>query len=295
MSSASMPPHGFATVRGRGYRPEQIDAFLEALSDDRDAAWERAARLTVLARDMEAEAVRAREEVAQLVPQTYEALGDGARRLFQRVREEAADLLERTRRAAQEQIAQAESRGDRVRRAAAEAAEAIRAEADEHARRRLVAAQAEADGIRAAARHDVKAERGQALAVLREARQLGTGALTELSGEQAERWAAAEREEAERMAALDAAHAERASRAEAALAEATRALAEAEEYGLRCQEAARARAVEIVAEARVREELIAQETERVLREHGDTWDDVQAHMDSVRDSLISLTGRVAME
>ncbi|WP_143664194.1 DivIVA domain-containing protein, partial [Streptomyces murinus] len=39
-----MPPDGFATGRGRGYRPAQVDAYLEALSADRDAAWERAAR-----------------------------------------------------------------------------------------------------------------------------------------------------------------------------------------------------------------------------------------------------------
>ncbi|GAA3119146.1 hypothetical protein GCM10017687_35930 [Streptomyces echinatus] len=73
------------------------------------------------------------------------------------------------------------------------------------------------------------------------------------------------------------------------------ALADAEEFARNAPDEARARAADIIAEARAREELIAQETEQVLREHGDTWDDVQAHMDSVRDSLISLTGRVTME
>lgn len=55
MSGASASPHGFATVRGRerGYRPEQVEACAAALSEERDAAWERAARLTVLAREME--------------------------------------------------------------------------------------------------------------------------------------------------------------------------------------------------------------------------------------------------
>ncbi|MFE0516507.1 hypothetical protein ACFW2E_43275, partial [Streptomyces sp. NPDC058964] len=95
-----MSPHGFETVRGRGYRPEQVDAYAAALSRDRDAAWERAARLTVLAREMEAEAERLRETVAKLAPQTYEALGERARRVFQLVLEEAAETRESARRAA---------------------------------------------------------------------------------------------------------------------------------------------------------------------------------------------------
>ncbi|MET7443136.1 cellulose-binding protein, partial [Streptomyces sp. NPDC005568] len=75
MSSAPVSPHGFVAVR-RGYRPEQVDAFTEALSRDRDAAWERAARLTVLANDMEEDAEDLREVVAGLAPQTYESLGE---------------------------------------------------------------------------------------------------------------------------------------------------------------------------------------------------------------------------
>src|SRR5882757_5888031 len=83
MSSASEAPHGFMAVRGRGYRPEQVDAYAAGLSRARDAAWERAARLTVLAKEMDAEAERLREVVARLVPQTYETLGEGARRIFE--------------------------------------------------------------------------------------------------------------------------------------------------------------------------------------------------------------------
>lgn len=75
MSSASMSPPGFVTVRGRGYRPAQVEAYTAALCADRDAAWERAARLTVLAREMEEEAERLREVVTRLAPQTYESPG----------------------------------------------------------------------------------------------------------------------------------------------------------------------------------------------------------------------------
>ncbi|MFS4097660.1 cellulose-binding protein, partial [Streptomyces sp. AF1A] len=72
-------------------------------------------------------------------------------------------------------------------------------------------------------------------------------------------------------------------------------LEEARRSARRCQEEARARAAEIIADARVHEERIAQETERLLCEHGETWEDLRAQMDTFRSSLIALTGRVAAE
>jgi hypothetical protein len=94
---------------------------------------------------------------------------------------------------------------------------------------------------------------------------------------------------------LDAEYAERVALAEAALGEAQQAFAEAELSDRRLQEEADSRAAEVVAEARGRAERVARDTERVLREHGETWDDVQAHMDHVRNSLTALTGRAAAE
>ncbi|WP_043433621.1 cellulose-binding protein [Streptomyces pluripotens] len=295
MSSASISPHGFVTVRGRGYRPDRVDACMEALSQDRDAAWERAARLTVLARDMEAEVARLRETVTALAPQAYDTLGERARHVFQLVLDEAADVRERARHEAGQRLAQAEAEAEGVRQEGQEAAHALRAEADERCRQRLLAARAEADDLRVRARRGVKACRGEALAALREMRQRTTGMLAEQSREHAEGWAAAERAEAGRAAAFDAWQAEQVNRAETALSEAKRALSEAEESARRCQEEARARAAEVIAAARVREERIARETEQVLCEHGETWDDVRAHMDHVRSSLITLTGRAALE
>lgn len=290
-----MSPYDFVTVRGRGYRPEQVDTFLAALSQDRDAAWERAARLTVLAKDMEAEAARMSEVVEQLPPQTYETLGDRAQRVFRLVLEEAAAVRDNARRALTDGVVQAEACAENARCAAQEEADALRADTEERARQLLLAARAEADEIRIGARLEVKEMRGEALAALREVAQRTTGMLAEQAKEHAERWAEAEREEVARAAAVEADTAERIARAEAALSEAKRALGEAEEWEHRSQEAARVRAAEILAEARVREERIARETERVLREHGETWDNVQAHMDHMRDSLISLTGRAAAE
>jgi hypothetical protein len=290
-----MSPYCFVTVRGRGYRPEQVDTFMAALSEDRDAAWERAARLTVLAKDMEKEAERLRAVVAELAPQTYESLGDRAQRVYRLVLEEASALCENARRALTDGVAQAAALAEDTRCAAQEQADALRADTEERARQGLLAARAEADDIRVGARLEAKEWRGEAHGALREVRQRTTAMLAEQVKEHAERWAEAEREEVASAAAVDAHNAERIARAEAALSEAKCALGEAEESARRSEEAAQTRAAEILAAARAREEHIARETERVLREHGETWDGVQAHMDHMRDSLMSLTGRAAAE
>ncbi|MFD5451162.1 cellulose-binding protein [Streptomyces sp. NPDC003470] len=291
MSSASVSPHGFETVRGRGYRPEQVDAGVAALSRERDAAWERAARLTVLAREMGTELDRLRETVAGLEPQDYEALGERARCLFRLAQEEAETVRERERHAAEELVSGARARAAEVRDAARAYADAVRAEADEWAGELVLAARARADEVRIAARREVRTERGEALFVLREARRRTSSTLAGQESEFAARWAEAEREETGRAAALDAHHEELVAGAERALAEARRDLAEAEESaGLR-QEEARARAAEIVATARARAEEIARETERVLHEHGERWDEMQDQISSCRGHLGSLTTR----
>ncbi|WP_437055877.1 cellulose-binding protein [Streptomyces sp. enrichment culture] len=293
MSGASASDHGFATVRGRerGYRPEQVEEGVAALCEDRDAAWERAARLTVLAREMEEELADLLDEVAQLAPQDYEVLGERARQLFALGAEEAGAVREGARSAAEALMADARAYAAEVRDAAGAHADAVRAEADERARQWLLAARAEAGEARIGARREVKEGRAQALSALRGMRRRTEEMLAEQSREQAERQAVAERAERERAEALDAHHAESVARAEQEVCAAQRALAEAREAAVRRQEEAEAEAAEVVAGARGRQEWIARETERVLREHGERWDELQAQMASVRSSLSSLTGR----
>ncbi|MZG20196.1 cellulose-binding protein, partial [Streptomyces sp. SID5914] len=146
MSSASASPHGFVTVRGRerGYRPEQVEECVAALSEDRDAAWERAARLTVLAREMEEDLADLEDVVAQLTAQDYQALGERARHLFRLGEEEAEAVREGARSAADGLMEDARVYAAGVRDAAQAHADAVRAEADERARQRLLAARAEA-------------------------------------------------------------------------------------------------------------------------------------------------------
>ncbi|WP_328431648.1 cellulose-binding protein [Streptomyces sp. NBC_00453] len=295
MSSASVSPHGFWVVRGRGYCPDQVDAFADALSLDRDAAWERAARLTVLAKDMDAEAALLQETVAQLAPQTYETLGEGAQQLFQCVEEEAAAVRERARQEAQRLLHEAQEYATGVSDAAQAHADAVCGEADERARQRLLAAQTEADNIRVGARRAVKAGRGEALAALREERQRASVMRAEQAREFAERLAELEQIETERVAAREVRGTERLTRAKEELAETKRAFGQAQEFAHRSMDEARARAAEILAGARLREEQIVRETEQVLREHGERSDEVQAQMDNVRNSLTALTGSTSGE
>ncbi|MFF5519677.1 DivIVA domain-containing protein [Streptomyces coeruleorubidus] len=295
MSSASVSPHGFQAVRGRGYRPEQVDEYAEALSEDRDAAWERAARLTVLARQMDAELERLREAVAGLVPQTYESLGERARRLLDLAQEEAAAVREGARREARQLVDGACASAAGVRESAQAHADVVRADADERARQRLLAARAEADEIRAVAGREAGEQRGEALAALREMGQRTSGMLAEQAKEHAERWAELDEEYAARAAALDAHHAEAVTCAEGALTEAEQAFADADDSARDQQEEAAARAAELLAEARGHAESVEQETQRVLREHAERADDVRAHIDRVHTSLTAWAGRATAE
>jgi cell division septum initiation protein DivIVA len=295
MSSASASPHGFQAVRGRGYRPEQVDEYAEALSEDRDAAWERAARLTVLARQMDAELERLREAVARLSPQTYESLGERARRLFELGQEEAAAVREEARREARHLVDGACASAAGVRESAQSYADAVRADADERARQLLLAARAEADEIRAAADREAADQRDEALAALREMRRRTSGMLAEQAKEHAERWAESDEEDAARVAELDAQHAEAVTRAEAALTESEQAFADADDSARHQQEEAAAHAAELLAGAHGHAESVEQETQRVLREHAELGDDVRAHIDRVHTSLTAWAGRATAE
>lgn len=292
MGSASVSPYGFGTVRGRGYRPAQVEAYVSALCADRDAAWERAARLTVQVKEGEAEADRLRTAVTRLTPQTYDTLGEAAQRLFRLAEDEADALRERARREAREQGARAQAHAVAVREEAETAARVIFAEAEEWGRQRVVRARAEADEIRVAARRGVKEGRGEALEGLREVRRRTDVLLARQEQEQAQLADAADRDAVERARALDAHYSHAVARAEAALSEARDAYAEAETSAHQLHSRAREHAAALLADARCHADRIARETERVLREHGERWDDVRAHMDYVRSSLSALTGRV---
>ncbi|MFG2658882.1 cellulose-binding protein [Streptomyces sp. NPDC048425] len=290
-SGASVSPHGFVTGRGRGYRPEQVDALAAELSGSRDDARERVARLTAQVEELEAEAQRLRLAVTQLAPQTYESLGDRAREILALAEEEAdgvrAAAADDVRRITQD----AEARARETREAARAEADAVLAEAERWADERLAAGRATADGVRAAARVEAKERREEALAALDDVRERTTATLAAQEKDHAERRDEAEREIAGQEAAADTREAERLALAEGRLSEARRAFAEAEESARHGEEDAEARAAELLSEATLHEEGVGRETERVLRAHGEKWDEVRAHMERVRTTLATLTGR----
>ncbi|MFF3319218.1 cellulose-binding protein [Streptomyces sp. NPDC003035] len=282
---------GFSVGRGRGYRPEQVDRRLAALSGERDAAWERAARLTVLAKEMEAEAARLRTEVAALAPQRYESLGERARKILELAEQEEHALVTAAEAAAQRTAGQAGSAAARTAEAARVYADGVRAEAESTARETLRKADGEAEAIRAHARRAAEGERGAAHDDFEEATRRSA---TLLAGQEREQ--AAVREEAERVAtaraaALDARHEELVISAEARVADARRALTETEEQSRHGQEDAEARAAELLAEARLHEERTERETERILREHEEAREEIHARMNHIRTALATLTGR----
>ncbi|AKL66436.1 cellulose-binding protein [Streptomyces sp. Mg1] len=295
--SAPMSPHGqgFGTVRGRGYRMEQVDRYLARLSDSRDEAWERVARLTVLAKRMEAEAGRLREAVAELAPQRYDDLSERARRILLLAEEEAEAVRDEAGADVLAIQGAAEAHADRVTELAGHDAEAVREQTEVRARQLLLRAQREADEERGGARDEAAAWRAEAAAALAEMERRSQALLAEREQERVERRDAAERELAAREGELEARLLELDRCAEAGLAQARRALAEAEEAARHGQEDAEARGAELVAAARVREERVGRETERILREHEESQEEMRAHMNHVRSSLAALTGRAPAE
>ncbi|MEU1376478.1 cellulose-binding protein [Streptomyces triculaminicus] len=293
--SSSLSPDGFAVVRGRGYRPEQVDRTLAEFARQRDSAWERAARLTVLAREMEDEVRRLEQVVAKMPPQTYESLGPRAQGLVTTAELEAAGLRERSEAEAAEAQESSQTHARNLRDAAHEYAVAVRAEAEEWARQALLAAETVADDVCTTVTQEVKKRREESLAALTEMRQRTTHVLAEQEKEHTERWDAAGREIAEREAAMDARVAALEEYARTALGDARRRYADTEEAARHGQEDAEAQAAAVIAQARVREERIARDTERVLREHEERREELKSHMAHVRHSLAALTGKPVAE
>ncbi|MER6845600.1 cellulose-binding protein [Streptomyces platensis] len=289
--SASVSPHGFETVRGRGYRPEDVDRRVEGLSVDRDSCWERAARLTVLSNEMAAELTELQERVAQLPPQTYASLGSDARLILTTAESEAARLRTGAQQADEEIRDAAAGYADEVREAADQAAHARRDEAETRARRTGEAARGEAAELVAVATEEAKELREEAAAELAEVHRRTAQLLRDQEKRQTDEWDAAGREIAEREAETDRLVAELDARGKAARADSERLYAEAEEAARHRQEDAEDRGAGLLAQAEAEVERIERTTARILREHDAEREEVRTHMTHVRNSLAALTGK----
>lgn len=287
----SVTPEGFNVARGRGYHPEQVDMYVADLSVERDAAWERAARLTVLANDMDAEAARLRAAADGLGPATYEALGDGAQELFRVVEAEAADVRDRGEAAARGEYEAAERDGRAMRDQARAEAQQRLAVADEMAQGTRDLAERQAADLRDAARAEADRLDADAQRALDGVRQDIARSFAELEKEQRERLDALEHELAEREAGIDGRLTDLMGQAERLLATAQQAHTDAFDDARRMRSDAEAAADEIIARAHATEERVTHDSERSLRAHESNRDEIRAHLANVRTSLATLTGR----
>ncbi|SHL06849.1 MULTISPECIES: cellulose-binding protein [Streptomyces] len=289
--STSVSPHGFETVRGRGYRPEDVDRRVEGLSIDRDSCWERAARLTVLCHEMDAELAELRAYVAQLPEQTYESLGQQARSILTTAESESARLRSEAESAAEQLHDDAAEYAQKLQGAADKAAQRLRAEAAEDARRTDKAAVDEAGELVAEAAQEAEELRAEATEELAETRRRSGKMRKDQETRHTEEWDSLERELARLETEMDQRVAELDAHGEAVVAERRRLTAEVEESARHRLEDAEARAAELLAQGRVEAERIERATERVVREHDEAREEVRIHMTHVRNSLAALTGK----
>jgi cell division septum initiation protein DivIVA len=286
-------PRAFAVVRGRGYRPDQVDRKVARLIERSRKDWERVAELTAFAEEMAQETERLRAVAESLPPQTYESLGGRARKLLVLAEGEAEGVRAAGDAEARRILEQAESAAGALRESARTEAGEVRAEAEAVAARTVGAARSRADALRVEARTAADEVRTGAAEALREVSRRCEESVAGQEKAQAQAWEEAERELAERERALEDHIGALEARGRRLLKEAKRERAEAEEAAQRWQEAASGQGDELLAAARVREEGVERETEGVLRQHAEQAEEMRRHMARVRSTLASLTGRAA--
>lgn len=284
-------PHAFAVVRGRGYRPEQVDRRVARLTRQSRQDWQCVAELTARAEELRLEAERLWDVVASRPPQTFQALGERARKLLSMAEAESAEVRAAGQEEARRTVEQAESVSVALRESAQRDAQRVRTEAAAAAARTVEAAKSEASSLYAEARAAAYEARTTAEETLREVSRHCAESMAEHERAQAAAQEEAERQLADRAGAVEAYVGGLADHGERLLAAAKAERTEAEEAARCRQEEALARGGELLAVARVREEGVERETERVLREHAERAQEMRQHMARVRSSLASLTGR----
>ncbi|MHA6762548.1 hypothetical protein [Streptacidiphilus sp. PAMC 29251] len=290
--SDAVSPHGF-TVTRRGYDSAQVDQALIRFTAERDAAWERLSGLGNRMRALEQkliDAAAAEQAAAEAAPPTYAELSERAARLLVLAQEESVQL--RTETEAWTEALDTEARADARRQLedGENYAARLRGAADDSFRRDLDRARATAE-----------AERGEADREARAAREDAAGYAAELRARAEEaaesvrlRLAALQHTADQAQAAADAEHAA----AEAALtARAERRQSEAERH-LKAMKATAAgteaeaatTAERLLGAARREAERIAAGVERERLAYAEQQEELKAHLDHIRTTLVTLTG-----
>ncbi|MFJ1703354.1 hypothetical protein [Kitasatospora sp. NPDC088346] len=287
--SDAVSPSGF-TVARRGYAPEQVDRTLDALSVDRDRAWERLSVLGAGLREMENRLAEVVQAAAEAPEPDYGRLSDQAAALMAIADAESLAVRTAAERAAEDARDTAYEAGQDADRAAKEYAGTVRRDADEAARRTEERTRAEGERLRAEADHEARTIRdggtGDAARTRVEAAEAGEraeGKLAELRRRADEMFAAAE-------AKADGEDAKISATAE-------RRLREAEQHRetvladiRRIEGEAQGKADEMIMKARHEAERIRTASEREQRDFTARLDVVQTHLDHIKETLAALTG-----
>ncbi|WP_329567011.1 hypothetical protein [Kitasatospora sp. NBC_01266] len=288
--SDAIPSYGFTAAR-KGYAPEQVDRALGALTAQRDHAWHRLSQLGAQIRELETALAAARQAAAEAPEPDYSTLSEQAGDLMAIAENETRQIREKAERfSTQTRDAVAEAGRTRQSEAAAYAT-ATRAEADEAARRTEVSTRAAAEKLRTDAEQDARACRDAATA---ESARIRVAAAE--AGERAEAKLAELRRDAdERFAAEEAAAA--AEDAKISLA-AEHRLKEAEQHrettlGVvkQIDTDAQAKADQLIETARREAEQINARTAAERAEFDKRLETVQTHLDHIKGTLASLTGK----
>lgn len=293
--SAAVGPHGFEVVRGRGYRPDQVDRRVAGLGADRDSCRQREHRLKEQVRELTEELERIQAYIAQMPPQTYESLGGKARLILTSSEEAAAHLLATTEGEAEREREAAAEYGRGLDEAAQAFSQETRAAAEDAGRRTVEAARARGRALYDEAEKDAADVRGEAEAALQEMRRRTAAMLQDLEDDHAERWDADGRELAGQSAEMDQYVADLEERGETVLAEVKRFYVEMEEAARHAQEDAEARAAALISQAELEARRIEHATARTVREHDERREELRSHMAHVRQSLAALTGQTPVD
>ena len=288
--SDAVPSYGFTAAR-RGYAPEQVDHALLSLTAQRDEAWQRLSRLGAHIRALETQLAETVQSAADAPAPDYAVLSEQALALMAMAENEAQAVRDKAERFAEDTRDTVYEAGQTLGRAATEYAEATRTEADLAARRTEERTRAEAEKLRGEADRDARAVRDAATG---EAAKIRVEAAE--AGERAEvRLAELRREADERFAVEEAAAV--AEDAEISLA-AERRLREAEQYresvlGLikQTDTDAQAKADQLLDQARREVERINAEIAKDHTEFEKRQETVQTHLDHIKGTLASLTGK----
>ncbi len=288
--SDAVPSYGFTTAR-RGYAPEQVEHSLSALTAQRDEAWQRLSVLGAHIRELELRLAEASKAASEAPDPDFATLSEQAAGLLAIAENEAKAVREKAERFAEDTRDTTYEAGQARGKAASEYAAATRAEAELAARRTEERTRAEAEKLRGEADRDARLLRDAATGEAAKTRVAAAEA-----GERAEVKLAELRREADlRFAELEAAAASDEAKISTA---AERRLREAEQHRetvlgqiKQTDTEAQAKADQLLDQARREAAGIDAQSAKAQSEFAERQETVQTHLDHIKGTLASLTGK----